>query len=75
MAKLPTPEENGRRVLTGFKNLNSRPGDVLQHRNFSSVFTLQGDLIIGLEYAIEKNWVEKTPTGSFRLTDLGFAEM
>jgi DNA-binding transcriptional regulator PaaX len=80
MATVPTPEDNARRVLTVFNHFNSQSGRVLQANSLVSLFAKQGweisALASGLESAAEQGWIEQqTPSGAFKLTDAGFAEM
>lgn len=78
MATLPTPEQNGRLVLAVFEHFKSRPGHVLQPRNFISIFANNrwemDDLKQGLAYAEEQGWIEDAQNG-IRLTEAGFAAM
>lgn len=80
MATLPTPEETAREILSIFVgHFNSRPGHVLRINNFLAVWhsrRLQSeDFKPGMEFAVEKEWVEVLDNGiSFRLTGAGFAE-
>lgn len=79
MAKLPTPEENGRQILNIYAHFKSRPGHVLRANNFVAVAARQRihmeDIQQGLEYAASQKWIEETDNGSLRLTELGFSKM
>lgn len=79
MAKLPTPDENGRLILEIYAHFNSRPGHVLRANNFVAVAARRRlhmeDIQQGLEYAVSQNWIEETENGSLRLTDAGYSEM
>lgn len=78
MAVLPTKQENGRKVLETYSELNSRPGDVLRTNNFMAIAVQRrwemSDVADGLEYAVDQGWIEER-NGAFRLTDAGFAAM
>ena len=78
MAILPTPEENGRKILQIFSHFGSRPGHVLRANNFVAVGARlrweMSDLQQGLEFAKDKDWI-KEKNGGFELTESGFAEM
>ena len=79
MARLPTPEDAARHVLTVFAGRGARAGEVLQHRNFLGPFShlpwRGSDFQAGAESAAEKGWIELLPSGSLKLTSAGFDEM
>lgn len=78
MAVLPTPEENGRKILQIYSHFNSRPGNVLRVSNLAAVGLrrrwLSSDLQQGLEFAIERGWIREK-NGGFELTETGFEKM
>lgn len=66
MAKLPTPEETARQILSIFvQHFKSREGDVLRMASFLTIFSEKGldprDLAQGIEFAVASNWIEQTP--------------
>jgi hypothetical protein len=79
MAKLPTPEETARQILSIFvHDFKSREGDVLRVASFLAVFSEKGldtrDLPKGIEFAVEKEWIEQTSKGGLKLTTAGFED-
>ncbi|MBF0515996.1 MAG: hypothetical protein HQK97_02600 [Nitrospirae bacterium] len=80
MATVPTPEDAARYILKIFKEkYGCRTGQALKFNNFMNCFNLQpwkeADLAVGMEYAVQQNWVEILPNGvSFKLTNKGFLE-
>lgn len=80
MASLPSPEQTAREILEIFVgHFKRRPDDVLQVKNFISVWHARGleaaDFKPGMVFAAEQGWVEVTRQGeAFKLTSLGFSE-
>lgn len=80
MATLPTPEETSREILSIFvTSFNCRPEEVLRINNFHSIWHSRRlraeDFKSGMEFAVNKGWIEVLKGGSsFRLTASGFAE-
>ena len=78
MARLAPPEETAQKILSIFVSyLRSRPGDIVMARRLRTAWGGQllnvEDFVPGMEYAVEKGWVEVLRDGeSFRLTDAGF---
>lgn len=78
MAELPTPEENGRKILQIYSHFNSRPGHVLRVNNLAAVGLRRrwqsSDLQQGLEFARKQGWIREK-NGGFELTQIGFEQM
>lgn len=79
MAVAPTREDNGRKVLDVYQHFNSEAGDVLRANNFVAIAARWNwrtkYLTEGLEYAVERGWIEELSTGGIRLTQAGYAAM
>jgi hypothetical protein len=79
MATLPTPDENGRMVLSIYKHFGTRPGEGLMTQNFLAFITNNGlrneDLLDGLRYGEEQGWFESGQNGFVLITEAGFAEI
>jgi hypothetical protein len=78
MAVAPSPEDSARYILSIFGAHNLRAGHVLSQRNFVMPFAQApwqaSDFKPGMDYAIDKKWIEITDKGDFSLTPLGFSE-
>jgi hypothetical protein len=74
MATAPTSEKSARDVLRIFAAKGVRVGESLVRGELGVAFQRAGginaELLSGLKYAIERQWLEKNGTG-FRLTDTG----
>jgi hypothetical protein len=80
MATLPTPEESAKAILAIFKSKNVRAGAILMAGQVNMEFLNDGgkasDYSSGLQYAIDKGWLEHATGGTgLRLTQTGFDEM
>jgi hypothetical protein len=78
MAKLPTPEDAARHILSIFMQQRRRPGEALGQHNFASGFSTgtfrSEDFKPGMKHAIDHGWIEKDPEDNYILTEAGFAE-
>lgn len=80
MATSLTPEQSARKILSIFvKEFNVGSGGVLLTNNLQAVCNNHNlshqDLILGMDFAIAKVWVEVLEGGnSYKLTDAGFNE-
>ena len=79
MTTVPETEANARTVLEIFEHFKATAGHALPASSFAAIAANadipMSDIASGMTYATEHKWVEKMDTGSFKLTDLGFAEM
>ena len=79
MARQDAAQENAKKILEIYKHFDSKEGDVLRANNFMAVGSSKGwdmkDLQQGLDFAMERNWLEREPTGWLKLTGTGFKEM
>jgi hypothetical protein len=78
MATLPTAEASGRQILKIFvKQHGLRPGEGLGRISLIHAFSKPGwritDLDAGIEYALQKGWLEPAGDSYWRLTEAGFA--
>ena len=78
MERRPTAEDAARYILSIFIDHNLRAGRALGTNNFIEPFAKPGweavDFKPGMEYAMEKNWIEFSRADNFILTDAGLAE-
>lgn len=76
MTSPPTPADAADHIITVFAGLDQRPGDVLRIRNLAQAFAQPGwrgsDFNLGIEFALQQNWVALVSTTSFRLTEAGY---
>lgn len=79
MATESTSEENGRRILAIYRHFNSKVGHALASNNFLAVGLNNHwdsrELWNGIKYSVESGWIEREPTGRFKLTSKGFEEL
>lgn len=83
MAKLPTPEESGRRILAIFADDNLRPGEMMLfaclYPRFLEKDARADDFEPGWQWLVDRGYLEvrtkKRPPERFFLTDAGFREM
>ena len=82
MARLPTPEEMGKLILSIYGQFNVRPGEMLLIQNILAKWIKTGyrneDMFNGLEWLGEKGFVEQKEGSSdtaIFLTESGFAEI
>lgn len=76
MATVPTDEECAREILKVFKQSNIRPGESLLLGRLRAVLLKRGradDMVRGIQYVIDKGWLERLPGNWFKLTEAGFA--
>lgn len=78
MATLPSPAETAQEILSIFvTHLNCKPNDVLQFKYFFSVWRTRqfrdDDYKPGIDFAVNKGWIDMLGEGEFRLTASGFA--
>jgi len=77
MVTLPTAEDAAKHILTTFSRSGARAGNVLPEgrmiRAFWKAPWSEADFAPGLDFAMGKGWIERTPNGEFRLTEVGFA--
>jgi len=79
VALAPTPEQCAGAILAIFVvHYGLYAGDVLRKGTFLSLWSQRGyrprDFKIGLQFAIDRRWLEVLPDGnSYRLTNSGFA--
>ena len=77
MAKLPTPEESGKRVLGIYKGDGIRPGQLITwgslHSRFVTAQWRAADLEAGLQWCIEQGYLEEKKPKIYFLTEAGFA--
>ena len=78
MAVVPTPEDAGRAILKCAVNeYNVRPGEIAPimgiQMKLQSAYRAD-DLNAGLEFLLEKEWIELSPPKFLKLTAAGFAE-
>ncbi|HIE4123809.1 MULTISPECIES: hypothetical protein [Stenotrophomonas maltophilia group] len=79
MATVPSPEQSARKILKLFvEHFEARAGKVLRLSNFNSVIydydIKASDFNDGLQYALEKEWIEHSQGQSYILTQAGFDE-
>lgn len=79
MATVPSPEESARKILKLFVvHFKGRAGHVLRPNNFNSVLhsynIRESDFNEGMQYAIEREWIESSQGQSYTLTQAGFDE-
>jgi hypothetical protein len=76
MATLPTVEDAAKHIVATFISSGARPGYVLSERcvirAFWSAPWSPDDFEPGLDFAINQGWIERAPSGEFRLTQAGF---
>lgn len=83
MTLMPTPEENGRDILSFFKENNIRPNEMLLIQSIRSRWLSQGrrvdDLDLGIQWLIQQGYIEtkqdRNPSGALFLTEQGFSEI
>ena len=79
MATLPTSEENARKILEIFEHFDKRSGEGIMSKNILAVAVKRNwrmdDIRDGLEWGLSNGWFEEGNNDSFKLTDVGFAEM
>jgi hypothetical protein len=79
MTTRPTAEESARYILSIYRHHKCLPSHALSARNFTAPFgefPWSGtDYKPGMEYAIDKKWIEVGENGWLKLTDDGFAEL
>lgn len=72
-----TPAQQGRVILDAMKEYNVRTGEVLmqQHLMMHGLKhkVANDDLMKGLEYCGQQEWIENGPEGSILLTAKGYA--
>ena len=73
-----TPEEKGRQILDAFANFNTKAGEGLLPGSISAYFENnrldQQDILPGLEYAGEQEWIENGPNNFILLTANGYTQ-
>jgi hypothetical protein len=78
MPDTPTAELCARRILKLFAEQGLRTGDVLEAARFVAPFArlgwTTGDFELGIEYAMDEDWLEQVSAEGWRLTRHGFAE-
>lgn len=78
MPDAPSPEESAHYILTVLLGHRWLGRDILAVANFTLPLAKRGwkndDFNRGIQYAIEKGWVEVSTPNSIKLTDAGFAE-
>ena len=66
MATVPTTEDAAKHILAIFLSSGAKPGDVLPLarviRAFSRAPWRQADIAPGLDFAIERGWIDETDT-------------
>jgi hypothetical protein len=76
---MPTPEVSARAILSFFKLKDVRPNEMLVAGQVNQQFLTNGgqaaDYAEGIQYAIERGWLEPLTNNRLRLTETGFAEI
>ena len=75
MAELPTKESIAAQIMGIFSRRGRRPGEVVPQISIITEIPRQSDRISGLEYCIEKGWIDITNRGTVMLTEEGFSAM
>src|SRR6516225_7683957 len=79
MATVPTPEESARTILSFLKLKDLHPNEMVMASQVNQQFLTNGGkapaYAEGIEYAIERGWLEPLTKDRFRLTETGFIEI
>jgi hypothetical protein len=77
MIALSSPEESARAIIAIFKVHGTQVGGFLMSGALAILFARAGydtrDFADGLQYAVDRGWLELGPFGKIRLTGRGFA--
>ncbi len=79
MAKIPTREESGRKILAIYNQDGVRVGEMIQWQSLHPRFTEDShwrtvDFDAGIQWCIERGFLEERTPKMYFLTESGFAE-